>query len=45
MTIKLQLQKIVTGVLHTGNENKHNHESKTSIKPHEKNRQVLRKKH
>jgi hypothetical protein len=38
MTTKPPLQKILKGVLHTEDENKHSHESTGSIKPQEKNR-------
>jgi hypothetical protein len=41
-TSKPPLQKILKIILHTKDENKHNHERTGSIKPHEKNRQVLR---
>jgi hypothetical protein len=41
MTTKLP-QKIMEGILHTEDENKQNHERMGSIKPQEKNRQVLR---
>jgi hypothetical protein len=42
MTTKPPLQKILKGLLHTEDENKHNHKRMGSIKPHEKNRQALR---
>jgi hypothetical protein len=42
MTTKPPLQKVLKGIPHTEDENKHNHKGMGSIKPHEKNRQVLR---
>jgi hypothetical protein len=42
MTTKPPLQKILKGILHREEENKHNHKRKRSIKPHENNRQALR---
>jgi hypothetical protein len=42
MTTKPPLRKILKRIQHTEEENKENHK-KTSIKPHEKNRQILRK--
>jgi hypothetical protein len=42
MTTKLPLQKILKGIVHTEDENKHNHKRMGSIKSHEKNGQVLR---
>jgi hypothetical protein len=39
---KPPLQKIMKGILQTEDKNRHNHERMGSIKPHEKNRQVLR---
>jgi hypothetical protein len=42
MTTKPPLQKIPQGILHTEDENKHNHERIGNIKPEEKNRQVIR---
>jgi hypothetical protein len=47
MTTKPPLQKILKGILHTDDENKHNisHERMGNIKPQEKIRQTLREKH
>jgi hypothetical protein len=42
MTMKPRVKKILKGILHTEEENKHNHERTGSIKPHEKDRQALR---
>jgi hypothetical protein len=42
MTTKPSLQKILKGILHIEDENKHNHERTGIIKPQEKNRQALR---
>jgi hypothetical protein len=42
MTTIPPLQKILQEILHTEDENKHNHKGTGSIKPHEKNIQVLR---
>jgi hypothetical protein len=42
MTTKPPLQKILQGILHTGNESKQNHERKSSTKPQEKKRQGIR---
>jgi hypothetical protein len=36
------LQKIMKGIIHTEDENEHNHERMGNIKPHEKIRQTLR---
>jgi hypothetical protein len=45
MTTKLPLQKVMKGILHTEDENKHSHKRTESTKPHEKNTQVLREYH
>jgi hypothetical protein len=42
MITKPLLQKIMKGILHTEDENKHNHERTGSIKLHKKKRQVFR---
>jgi hypothetical protein len=42
MTINPPLQKMLKGILHTEDENKHNHKRTGSNKPHEKDREVLR---
>jgi hypothetical protein len=42
MTIKSQPQKILKGILHTEDGNKHNHERTGNFKPHENKRQVIR---
>jgi hypothetical protein len=42
MTTKPPLQRILKGILHTEDENKHDHERTGSIKTHDKNRQVFR---
>jgi hypothetical protein len=42
MITKPPQQKILKGILHKEDENKHNHERAGCIKPHEKNRQELR---
>jgi hypothetical protein len=42
MTNKPPLWKILKGILHTEDKNKHNQERTGSIKPQEKNRQALR---
>jgi hypothetical protein len=42
MTTKPPKQKILKGILHTKDENKHNHVRIGIIKLHEMNRQVLR---
>jgi hypothetical protein len=43
MSTKPLLQKILKGILHTEDENKHNHTRMGSIKSHEENRQALRR--
>jgi hypothetical protein len=43
MTTEPPLQKILKGILHTEDENKHDHERMGIIKPQEKRRQVIRK--
>jgi hypothetical protein len=43
MTTKPPLQKILQGILHSGNESKQNHERTGSTKPQEKKRQAIRK--
>jgi hypothetical protein len=45
MTIKPALLKILKGICHTGNENKHSHERMRTIKSQEKSRQVIRELH
>jgi hypothetical protein len=42
LTTKLQLQKILQGILHIEDESKENHERTGSIKPQEKKRQGSR---
>jgi hypothetical protein len=42
MTTKPPLQKILKGILHTEDENKHSSERMVIIKPQGKNRQVIR---
>jgi uncharacterized protein (UPF0254 family) len=42
MTTKLALQKILKGMLHTEDENIHNHERKGINKSQEKMRQIIR---
>jgi hypothetical protein len=42
MTTKPPLQKILKGIVHTEDENKHKHERAGTIKPQEKSRQALR---
>jgi hypothetical protein len=42
-TTNPQQQKILKGILHTEDKNKHNHKKTGCIKLHEKNRQELRK--
>jgi hypothetical protein len=42
MTAKSPQQKILKGILHTKDENKHNHERTGNIKPHEKNTNTQR---
>jgi hypothetical protein len=42
MTTKPPLQKILKGIIHTKDENKHNPERMGSIKYYEMNRQALR---
>jgi hypothetical protein len=42
MTIKLPLQMILQGILHTEDASKQNHKRRRSIKPQEKKRQVIR---
>jgi hypothetical protein len=42
MTTKPQLQKILKGILHTEDENKHIQERTENTKPLEKNKQALR---
>jgi hypothetical protein len=42
MPTKPPLQKILNGIIHTEDENKHNHERMEVIKPQEKSRQVIR---
>jgi hypothetical protein len=39
MTTKLQLEKILQGILHIEEESKQNHEGTRTIKPQEKKRQ------
>jgi hypothetical protein len=41
-TTKPPLQKILKGILHTGDENNHSHENMGNIKSLDKNRQVIR---
>jgi hypothetical protein len=43
MATKPSLQKILKGILHTEDKNKHNYERMGNIKPQEKNRQEIRK--
>jgi hypothetical protein len=42
VTTKPPLQKILNGILHTEDRNKHSRESTGSSKPHEKDRQAIR---
>jgi hypothetical protein len=42
MTTKPPLQKILKGILHTEDENKHNHERMRIITPQKKTRQVMK---
>jgi hypothetical protein len=42
MTTKTLLQKMLKGILHTEDENKHSHERMAIIKPQKKNRQLIR---
>jgi hypothetical protein len=42
MTTKPPLQKILKGIQHTKDKNKHNHERTGNIKPQEKSRQILK---
>jgi hypothetical protein len=42
LTTKPPLQKILHGILHTGNENKQNHERASNTKPQEKKKQESR---
>jgi hypothetical protein len=42
ITTKPPLQKILKGILHTEDENKHNHEKMGTIKLQEKSRKVIR---
>jgi hypothetical protein len=41
MTTKSPLHRIMKKILHTDDENKHNHERTGTLKPHEKDRQTL----
>jgi hypothetical protein len=43
MTTKPPLQKIMKGILHTEDEDKHSPERMGIIKPQEKNRQVIKR--